>query len=193
MNSLSTKSMRSPRKKIALITVVIVAAILAGALVYAYTAKRWPFPSSSSAADKGINYAPPTDAQSNATGSTKQNSSSTETTGSDPSPNPTPAANAGQKPSVNMTVTAANQSSGTLYIRMLIETISSTGTCTLSMTGPNSRTYNATSGVQAGPSTSTCQGFNVPVSSLVSGQWHAVINYADSSVQASASKDITVQ
>lgn len=192
MNISSKKQKRLPLKRVLIIACIVLLVVIIGALAYAYKVRLWPFSSSQSSTSKGIDYNAPTKEQSNATGSTKQ-SGSAETTGSDPSPEPTPSTTPGQKPTVNMTITAANETGGTLYIRTLIETISSSGTCTLSMTGPNSSVYSTTVGVQANPSTSTCQGFNVPVSSLATGKWRIVINYSDSSVQASATKDISIQ
>lgn len=189
MNTIQKKS--SSRKKVTIIAITVLVLLVAAA-AFAYKMKLWPFLTSSHSTTNGVNYNPPTKAQSNATGSTKQ-SNTTEKTGSDASPSPTPSTTSGQKPTVNMQITAANETSGTLYIRTLIETISSSGTCTLSMSGPGNQTYTATAGVQANPSTSTCQGFNVPVSSLSSGTWHILINYEDSNVKATASKDVVLQ
>lgn len=193
MKSIGKKQGQSSRKKYVIIVVIILLLLASGSLAYAYKTHIWPFPKSSSDTAQGVNYSPPTKEQSTAEGSTKQSSSASETTGSDPSPDPTPSASSGQKPSVNMTITSTNEAGGTLSIRTLIETISSSGSCTLAMTGPNNGVYNATSGSQAGPSTSTCEGFAIPVGSLASGKWRIVISYLDSSVQASATKDITIQ
>lgn len=184
---------KSTSKKNAVITIAIVIVLTLGASVaYLAIAKKWFFaPANQQKNNKSINYDPPTNEQKNAAGSSKNGSS--ESQGSDQSPAPTPPSTSGGKATVDMTITAANQTSGTLYIRTLIQTIRSTGTCTLSMTESSGKTYAATAGVQANPSTSTCQGFNVPVSALAPGDWHIVIDFEDSSIKAVASKDMTIQ
>lgn len=193
MNSLNKKTKQSSSKKIIITAIVAGLLLVASAGVYAYKAGMWPFPAKNTPTASTTDYNPPTKEQTTATGSTKQSSNPTESTGSDASPSPNPPKTTNEKPTVGMTITASNQSAGTFYIRTLVETISSSGTCSLSMTGPNGKSYSATAQSQANPSTSTCKGFDVPVGSLTSGTWHISITYEDASVQASASKDVTVQ
>lgn len=113
--------------------------------------------------------------------------------GSDPSPAPTPSPNGG-KPTVVVNITAAtvDKSAATLYVRSLIQTISSNGTCTLSMRHSSGRTYSNSAGSQAGPSTSSCKGFNVPLSQLTPGKWTITIRYEDASVTGSAEGEVTI-
>lgn len=193
MNSINKKTKRMSAKKITVITTIIVIFVAVISTGYAYKAGLWPFNAKKSSTTNTTNYDPPTKEQTTATGSTKQSSNPTESSGSDSSPSPTPSTTTDQKPSVNMAITAASQANGVLSIRTLIETISDNGTCTLSMTGPNNKTYSSTVGSQANPSTTTCKGFDIPVSSLAPGIWHILITYGDSSVQSTASRDITVQ
>jgi len=67
--------------------------------------------------------------------------------------------------------TMLEQSGDTVRMRTILSGVSSSGSCALSMTGPNGGTYSASSQIQALASSSTCQGFDVPVSSLKTGMW----------------------
>lgn len=113
--------------------------------------------------------------------------------GSDPSPEPTPSSN-GKKPTVgvSITTTTVDKDSNTLYIRSLIQTISSSGRCTLSMHNISGQTYSNSVELQAGPSTSSCKGFNVPLSQLSPGKWTINIHYEDNNVTGDTEGEITI-
>ena len=113
--------------------------------------------------------------------------------GSDPSPEPTPSSN-GKKPTVgvSITTTTVDKDSNTLYIRSLIQTISSSGRCTLSMHNTSGQTYSNSVELQAGPSTSSCKGFNVPLSQLSPGKWTINIHYEDNNVTGDTEGEITI-
>ena len=113
--------------------------------------------------------------------------------GSDPSPEPTPSSN-GKKPTVgvSITTTTVDKDSNTLYIRSLIQTISSNGRCTLSMHNTSGQTYSNSVELQAGPSTSSCKGFNVPLSQLSPGKWTINIHYEDNNVTGDTEGEITI-
>ena len=93
-----------------------------------------------------------------------------------------------------MSITAAtvDKSTATLYVRSLIQTISSNGTCTLSMRHSSGRIYSNSAGSQAGPSTSSCKGFNVPLSQLTPGKWTITIRYEDATVTGAAEGEVTI-
>ena len=113
--------------------------------------------------------------------------------GSDPSPEPTPSSN-GKKPTVgvSITTTTVDKDSNTLYIRSLIQTISSNGRCTLSMHNTSGQTYSNSVELQAGPSTSSCKGFNVPLPQLSPGKWTINIHYEDNNVTGDTEGEITI-
>lgn len=111
-------------------------------------------------------------------------------TGSDPLPEPTPTENG--KSTVGAEISAANQTSSTLQVRTFIQTVSSSGVCNLSMTGPNGTSYSASAEVQAMPSSTTCKGFDIPLSSLSPGSWSITVNFESETLTASATKAITV-
>lgn len=93
--------------------------------------------------------------------------------------------------SVAMSITALNQTSTTLQIRTQINTVTSEGTCNLSLTN-GTQTVTRTSGVQALASVSTCQGFDVPLSSLPPGNWTAQITFSNTTSTGNVSKQITI-
>ncbi len=113
---------------------------------------------------------------------------------SDPVPEPTPSTESDGKSTVGMEITAANQNDSTVTIRTLIEAITSLGTCKLIIKAVDSgKTYQASAGVQALPSSSTCKGFSVPVSELGTGQWNIAVTYESNDLKGSSSRVINTQ
>ena len=92
----------------------------------------------------------------------------------------------------SMRITAMNQSAGMLSIRTIIDTVTSSGTCTLSMKSSSGATYSATTSVQALPSSSTCTGFDIPVSELSPGSWTVEIIYKNGNTSGSANETINI-
>jgi len=93
--------------------------------------------------------------------------------------------------SLTVTITAANQNGSLVNIRSLVNTVSSTGNCSLSITSGSSK-ITKTSGLQALAESSTCQGFDIPVSSLPKGTWHITLSVTAGSAKGSTQKDIVV-
>jgi hypothetical protein len=112
--------------------------------------------------------------------------------GSDPAPNPQPIEGS-SKQSVGMEITAANQDESTLHIRTLIQTVASSGTCTLNMTGPNNKQYSASVDVQSLPSSTTCKGFDIPLTSLTPGTWKIAIEFNNETLLASTTKEVVIK
>jgi len=97
------------------------------------------------------------------------------------------------KKNVQMIITAANQNGSILQIRALISAVENTGICTLTLTSAGKPTVTKTANSQALSSTSTCQGFDIPVSELSAGTWHAIIEYNSTALTGSATQDIVVK
>lgn len=116
----------------------------------------------------------------------------TEGTGSDPLPQPTQPEGP-SKPVVGLDITSVNQDSTTLRIRTIVQSVSSSGNCTISMKGPSGKSYTEKVEAQPLPSSSTCKGFDIPISSLSKGDWTVTINYEDAGVTGSATKEVSVQ
>lgn len=180
------KSLKKP-----LIVISSLAILLLGSVTsYAYIQKLGPFKETNFSAK------PASPDEKNAGQTTKKSSLEQSTdkkggTGSDPLPDPTPDPNGG-KPVVGMEITAANQSDGTFNVRTLIQTVTSSGTCSLRMTGPNGNIYTATADVQAMPSSSTCKGFDVSTANLMAGDWTVSVAFENDELKGTASKEVTI-
>ncbi|NTU72760.1 hypothetical protein HGB07_01125 [Candidatus Roizmanbacteria bacterium] len=82
--------------------------------------------------------------------------------------------------SATISVTSSNQTDSYLQIRTQINRIESNGTCSLIMTKDSSNSIYRTVNTQALASTSTCMGFNIPLSDLSPGQWKVHLVYTGS-------------
>lgn len=84
----------------------------------------------------------------------------------------------GSSPNTNNTITGVINykavADGALTLRTTIEQSLTSGTCTLTLTS-NGRTVTKTANIAPNPSSSTCEGFSVPVSELGSGSWNIEI------------------
>lgn len=193
-SAMKIKSKTQPTKTAKKVLILLASVILlaAGVIGFMYLKKVGPFAQVASS----INYSPATQEEQQAGQQIKEQNSKVDNgantnSGSDPSPAPTPSTD-GSKPTIGFEITAANQNGNTLNIRTLLQTLSSTGTCTLTMTGPSGKTYTATAETQTGPSTSTCKGFDIPISTLSAGVWKITIQFENASVKGSASREVTI-
>lgn len=186
------KTSSSHRRRVILVVFLLLAALVIGGLAISYALRLWPFgiarTTDVGSPSNGVNYNPPSPDEV-AAGENAKQQTATGNAGSDPSPAPTPAPDGTSKAIVGMEITAANVDSSTLHIRTLIQTVTSSGTCTLVATGPNGKSYSATAAVQAGPSTSTCKGFDIPLSTLSDGTWSIRVSFENDSLQASATTE----
>lgn len=84
----------------------------------------------------------------------------------------------GENPNVSKSLTGVinfkSVIDGTLTIRNTINQALSSGTCDLTMTN-GSKTVTKNSGITQNPSSSSCEGFDIPVSELASGSWKVSI------------------
>ena len=134
---------------------------------------------------KSVNYDPSTPEQQKAGTTVKSGSTDTP-----PTPTPIPGSD---KKNVQILITAANQNESTLQIRTLISAVENTGICTLTLTNAGKPTVTKTVNSQALASTSTCQGFDIPISELPVGTWHIVIEYNSTALTGSANQDIVIK
>lgn len=178
-----------------LLVVALILLFIAGIVGTLYLFRLGPFsPTTNQTTNQGqspIDYNPPTKEQVS-TGETIKEQTTNGASGSDPSPAPTPPAAGSTKSSVGMEMTSTNIELGTVHLRTLIQAITSSGTCTLTATGPSGKTLTMTAGVQAGPSTSTCKGFDIPMSSLSTGKWTFSIQFENDTLKAAASTEKTL-
>lgn len=174
-------------KKLIIAAVIIVIATL-GWLYYSHHFQKWPFLPTAAATSPAntVNYNKPTDSQTSAGTAIKQQvADQAKDSGAS-------SLNSSTSPTVVIDITSANKTASTLAIRTLVQKVTSTGTCSLVMNGPNGATYSATVGVQALASSSTCRGFDVPLSGLSSGAWSITINFKDDTDTATTTKEMTI-
>ena len=165
-------------------TLLVVSVAIA---VYAYMSRQTAPPSNTQST---VNYSAPSEEEVTTGEDIKKNSETAP--GSDPSPEPSPTTPGG-KATVPMSITATSQDVSAVHVRALIETITASGSCTLTMQGPNSKTYTATAGVQPSSSTTTCKGFDIPISSLSVGQWSVLIVFENDTLKSSAAANFEVK
>ena len=184
---LKNKNTHLSKVKLILI-VVIFLVILAGGIVAAYTVNKANNTANeqnktNKTSPGGVNYGDPTNEQKQSGIDLKGNTQ-----------NDQPAVTKPGEP-INVVMTALNPPTSTnpsLQIRVRIDTLTSNGICTLTLT--KGRTViTKQSGIQAGPTTSTCQGFDVAGSELSSGSWNAALKVASNNQEGSVSQMFTVQ
>lgn len=161
------------------VATTIIVLVLIGWLYYAHHYQKWPFQPHASVTqpENTVNYSKPSDAQTSGGNSIKQQVANQVKNSQSSSGTTNPTAN--PAPKVTIDITSANKTASFLVVRALIQKITSAGSCVLTMQGPNGASYTSTVGVQALASASTCQGFNIPLSSLSSGQWSMTITFSD--------------
>lgn len=142
---------------------------------------------------QSVNLDSPSDEEIKAGNSIKENSlnQSSSNTSSDPIPEPTPSED-GTGLTVDAQITSINKSSSTLSIRTLIQQVTSSGRCELTLSGPNGATVSVTSDVQALPNGATCKGFDVPLSDLSTGDWQVTLKYTNDDIKATASQKVAI-
>lgn len=183
------KQKKKSNKKLLLGSLAIVLLIIGLAFWYASANKLWFFADT----NKSINYGPATEDEKKAGEDVKNSNAGEQNKPTNPDQSPPTTPNNDGTNNVGVKITAANQDGMTFYVRALIQTVTSSGTCTLTMAGPSNKAYSATAAVQALPSTTTCAGFNIPVSSLAPGNWTVTVNFENSNLKGSVSQEVSIQ
>lgn len=95
---------------------------------------------------------------------------------------------------IGMYVTASSISGETYRLRVLINKLSSDGTCVLSLTSPGNNPVTLSPvGIQPLPNGSTCQGFDIPLSDLsASKTWTANIDFIGPDSYGKVSEEISL-
>lgn len=89
-------------------------------------------------------------------------------------------------------ITSAYVNGDIFQVRTLIPSVTAEGTCTIRMTSSDQTTYTATAGVQPLSSSSTCKGFDIPLSSLGSGTWTVTVTYSTATSSSTATKEVVI-
>lgn len=88
--------------------------------------------------------------------------------------------NSSQSASVGVVITSAAVSGDSFTVRAYVNTVTSSGTCTLTLS-EGSNVITRTSSVTPGPSISGCETFTVPTSELYTGTWDVRVSFAGDS------------
>lgn len=178
----------STTKKILLTVALLLLVIIITAGTY-YLLHRNANPQASHSGVNVIDSNPATSTQRSTGNTIKSNAASG--TSSDSPPNPVTQANSSQR-TVQLSVTSKNQTPSVYQIRSLISAVTDTGTCTLTLTKTSETTVTMTAGIQAQATTSTCKGFDVPLSQLSTGTWQLTLTFGNTTLFGSTTSTITV-
>lgn len=182
MNSLESRK----KSKLKPILVLLFSAIfiIGGIVAYAYVQKLGPFAE---------------DQLTSMTSSRQNGQASIDAKGS---PADVPVANNGKTPESSedvesdknssvLEITSTQKLDDVVRIRTLIQKVTQQGECVLEARN-NGKTYNATVGVQPTASSSTCKGFDIPVSSLPPGTWDIQISYITNGEKSVARTNVSI-
>lgn len=93
---------------------------------------------------------------------------------------------------IPMSITASTQNGSVFQIRTLIQGLAPNGTCTLQLS-KGSATVTKTAGVSLFAQTSTCQGFDIPLSELTPGKWSVKASFEGDSKSGETTSEIEVK
>jgi hypothetical protein len=181
-------------KKI-LVLVIALISLLIVTFVYLFGFKGnlfgWqPFPADQT-------YVPPTDEQLKAAKQIEESTAENSNYGKNPNdvgsdhPNDPVVHQGDTKATATLTITAANQNDGLLQVRTLLGALTDEGTCTLTLT-KDDKSISRTAGIQPTTNSSTCKGFDIPVSELSKGEWRVVVTFENAELKASGQRTVTV-
>lgn len=171
--------------------------LIATALLVLFVASAYGYSVLSNDESKidSVNYSPPSEDEKKQGQDIKEQVTDSDndkpTQGSDPLPAPQDPGD-GSKPSVGVNVVSIIRNDDDYRVQSLLQTVTNTGQCILTITDSSGKAYRATADVQALPSSSTCKGFTIPASELSPGVWSVSLNFENESVQGSVQKDMEV-
>jgi len=168
-------------KKIVAITIAAVLVVALGYIGFAYAYKVTPFndpvQEEKTAPIDGVDYNTVTDEQQQAGDAAKEEFINN--------------TDDNQEPSNNVTVTITSYNQPTL--RVTVDAIDESGTCTLVLSKSGRSDVTQKVGTQVIGSYSVCEGFDIPVADLGTGDWQATITYEGSAGRGQVQKVIPVQ
>lgn len=166
------KQKKSPKKVIAIVSVIVL--LLAGG-VFAYFTLISPDKSKTDSPDDSKKNSQTTDEKNGSDTNQTNDKDTTKPKDEDENENKTPVQYEGDNPNSSNTLTGIiNYKAvvdGNLTLRNTINQMLSSGTCTLTLTS-NGRTVTRTANIIQNPSSSSCEGFSIPVTELGSGTWN---------------------
>lgn len=182
---------KSSKKNLAIIIVAVVVLIIGGLATYAFIAKIGPFAeqtqnnnTSTPSSNDGI----PTEEEKNPTNSPDKTPPQYE----EPAKNEEQPKNNEQSDLAGI-INYKAVSRGSLSIRVTIDERLESGTCTLTLTHATSgKKVTKSAAVVTNPSSSTCEGFDVPVSELGSGKWNITVAVKSNNLTGKIEDTVTI-
>jgi len=182
---------KNRRNKVIISTVGVALLIALGAYAYYIFSPK----DNKSTTQSTVNLSPATDeekAAGNQAKSSNADTASNDATKTDTSTTTTTPGTANSPATVSIQTTASAQNGSTYQLRYLINTVVDGATCTLTLT-QGSSTVTKTATTQALAQSSTCQGFDIPTSSLAKGSWQATMEVSGKGITGSTTSTIQVQ
>jgi hypothetical protein len=175
----------SKTKTVLLVALVIVLAAAAGA--YAFRDQLGLTSIGSSDKNTNIDYGKTSDDQAEGEKTAEQTDNNHGTVDS-----PASGTDKDQKNNVGVEITSANQNGSMLQIRAIVQKVTNTGTCSLTLSKSGEQPIKKTAAIQTATTYSTCQGFNVPTSNMATGVWNISLNFENDSTTGSATSTTTI-
>jgi len=174
---ISIQNKQPHKKRIILISLLAVALVLASVGAFLYFKQTQ---------NKAVNISPAKDTQQINTDIQPADNVDTKT------PAQTTEPTKSTSDDIPASITALSQNTTNLEVRVLINIILSEGECKLSLT-KGSTNIQKSSGIQASSSSSTCQGFSIPLSELSAGSWNASIVITSAGKTTTLSRDFSIK
>lgn len=169
--ALQTSTKRRSKKPLIIIAIVVLV-LLGGYIAYAATSSSWPFTQKDASHTSDNTNLTPTNSKDNSQ-TTDTNSPADHT----PVQNDTPSGDKTSSNKLTGVITSNSVSNGQLVLRTTINQLVEDGTCDLTLTNSSTgKVVKRSASIIANPSSSTCEGFNIPTSDLGSGSWDITIN-----------------
>lgn len=184
MKAISSKGSFSGKQKIITCAIVILMFIIGGSVYFYINQKQFESVKKNKATSR-------VGADTKENKVIRDNKATKNAAESDRPPEPKPLAG-GSKSEVAIIVSAINQNGDMLQIRALIQAVVSDGDCKLNGTSVSGKTVQKIAGIQPQPSTSTCQGFDIPINELSQDKWYFTISFENSSLKGSVSKELVI-
>ena len=183
---INKKTSSNPTKKILLITIISIVVVLAAGATYLYGFKGSLFGWTPLILTQDDDQTKEIDSEQDASKPTNTQNGIQE----EPSKGTDPTTTVPE----NLTIifSAVNQNENSLQIRALIEAVIGSGECTLTLTGIGP-TVTRSASIQALANSSTCTGFDIPLSELPAGQWKLRLVVNSNAASGTVEKDITIQ
>lgn len=176
-----------------LIGPLAVAFLVAGLAAVGYTQKLGPFSEADTEGTQSVDLNEPTNEQVTAGQDIKLNSVKSSDVKVESNNNSSGNVNSEDtKKNVAVTITNKNNSEpSSVSIKTLIQEVSSSGTCTLTLSKTGEKTVTKSASVQPLPNGSTCKGFSF--SGLASGTWGIQLIYSSKTAEGSATETVVIK